>query len=129
MTSGASPIHVFLADHSTAIRERVGALLAAQGMRVAGEDGTRDGCIAAILSAHPDVVVLDVHLEGGTGLQVLQAVLPLEPGVAFVVFSNDVGPAYRSRYLAAGAASFLDKSSEFDQLAQAVQSACRRQLH
>lgn len=128
MTSGAAPIHVFLADDSPAIRERIGALLAAQGMRISGEDGTPQGCIEAILATHPDVVVLDVQLEGGTGLQVLKAVKPRDPGVAFVVFSNNAAPAYRNRYLAAGAVSFLDKSSEFDQLAPAVQSACGRPL-
>lgn len=129
MTSGAAPIHVFLADDSPAIRERIGALLVAQGMRVAGEDGTPQGCIDAILATHPDVVVLDVQLEGGTGLQVLKAVKPREPDIAFVVFSNNAAPAYRSRYLAAGAAGFLDKSSEFDQLVGAVRSACARPLH
>lgn len=128
MTSAAAPIQVFLADDSTAIRQRVAALLAARGMRVAGEHGTPQGCIAAILAVHPDVVVLDVQLEGGSGLQVLRAVRRNDPAVAFVVFSNNAGVAYRSRYLAAGATSFLDKSTEFAQLAQAVQSACGRPL-
>lgn len=128
MPLSASPLRVFLADDSAAIRERVGALLSAQGMRVAGEAGTPQGCIEAILAVRPDVVVLDVQLEGGAGLQVLDAVKPAEPAVAFVVFSNNSGPAYRSRYLAAGAVSFLDKSTEFDQLVGAVRSACRRQL-
>lgn len=128
MTAGAPPIRVVLADDSTAIRQRVGALLAAQGMQIAGEHGTPQGCIATILAVHPDVVVLDVQLDGGNGLQVLHAVKQTKPGVAFVVFSNNAGPAYRSRYLAAGASSFLDKSTEFDQLVQAVQAACGQPL-
>jgi two-component system response regulator DesR len=129
MTSGNLPIHVFLADDSAVIRKRVNALLEAEGMQVTGEAGTPQGCIAAILATHPDVVVLDVQLEGGSGLQVLKAVRPVDPTVAFVVFSNNAGPVYRARYLAEGAAGFLDKSSEFDQLAHAVQSACRRPVH
>lgn len=128
MNLSASPIQVFLADDSAAIRERVDTLLSAQGMHIAGENGTPQGCIDAILAVQPDVVVLDVQLEGGAGLQVLNAVKSAVPGVAFVVFSNNSGPAYRSRYLAAGAVSFLDKSTEFDQLVRAVRSACRRQL-
>jgi len=42
-----------------------------------------------------------------------------------VVFSSNSGPAYRKRYLHAGALRFLDKSSEFDQLAQAVVHAAQ----
>ena len=122
-------IKVFLADDSQQIRERVNALLATARMDVVGEAATPATCIAGILDSHPDVVVLDVQLEGGTGLQVLQAVRSADPQVAFVVFSNNSAPAYRKRYLGEGAVRFLDKSSEFDQLAQAVATAGRRAFH
>lgn len=116
-------LKVFLADDSQAIRERVGSLLGASAMAVVGEGATPQACIEGILAAHPDVVVLDVQLAGGTGLQVLQAVRCADPAVAFVVFSNNSAPAYRRRYLGEGAASFLDKSTESDRLPQAVASA------
>jgi DNA-binding NarL/FixJ family response regulator len=119
-------IKVFLADDSSQIRERVNTLLSTARMNVIGEATTPASCIDGILSSHPDVVVLDVQLEGGTGLQVLKAVKSADPEVAFVVFSNNSGPAYRKRYLGEGAVRFLDKSTEFDQLAQAVATAGRR---
>ncbi len=119
-------IKVFLADDSVLIRQRVNALLATAQMNIVGEGATPDTCIEGILRSHPDVVVLDVQLEGGSGLQVLKAVKSADPEVAFVVFSNNSGPAYRKRYLGEGAVRFLDKSSEFDQLAQAVATAGRR---
>ena len=75
------------------------------------------------------MVVLDHQLQGGTGLQVLKAVRGSEPDIAFVVFSNNAAPAYRKRDRADGAATFLAKSSEFDQLAPAVAAAGRRAVH
>ena len=42
---------------------------------------------------------------------------------AFIVFSNNAAPAYRKRYLGEGAQRFLDKTTEFDQLAAAVARA------
>lgn len=111
---------VFLADDSSLIRERVVALLAANGMVVVGQASTPAGSIDGILSARPNVVVLDVQLDGGSGLEVLRAVRAAAPQIAVVVFSNAASPAYRKRYLSDGAAGFLDKSTEFDQLAQAV---------
>ena len=122
-------IKVFLADDSRQIRQRVNALLATAHMDVVGEAATPGTCIAGILDSHPDVVVLDVQLEGGTGLEVLKAVRSADPAVAFVVFSNNSAPAYRKRYLGEGAVRFLDKSTEFDQLAQAVATAGRRPVH
>jgi len=117
-------IKVFLADDSPAIRERVNVLLAGARMVVVGVAGTPQACIAGILAAQPDVVVLDVQLEGGSGLEVLQAVRRAAPGIAFVVFSNNAGPAYRKRYLGEGAARFLDKSADFNELAPALAAAC-----
>ncbi|HWI78888.1 MAG TPA: response regulator transcription factor [Ramlibacter sp.] len=124
--SSSHPVRVFLADDSSVIRERVNDLLAAADMDVVGEAGTPRDCIERILVLRPDVVVLDVQLEGGSGLQVLQAVRGIEPAVCFVVFSNNAVEAYRKRYLNAGAALFLDKSREFARLAQAVGTVASR---
>lgn len=116
----ATPLRVFLADDSGAIRARVAQLLSGREMAVVGEGATPQACIDGILASHPDVVVLDVQLEGGTGLQVLRAVREAEPAIEFVVLSNSASEPYRRRYLGAGARRFLDKSSEFDQLAAAL---------
>jgi DNA-binding NarL/FixJ family response regulator len=120
MSSPHAISKVFLADDSALIRERIASMLEARGMTIVGQAGTPQGAIDGILAARPDAVVLDVQLEGGSGLAVLRAVRQAAPAVGFVVFSNNAGPAYRKRYLAEGAFRFLDKSTEFDQLAQAV---------
>jgi two-component system response regulator DesR len=126
MPQSHEPVRVFLADDSALIRERVAAMLAARAMAIVGHAETPQGSIDGILAARPDVVVLDVQLEGGSGLQVLRAVREAAPGIAFVVFSNNSGPAYRKRYLGEGALRFLDKSTEFDQLVPAVENASER---
>ena len=129
MHPSTSTVKVFLADDSAAIRSRVADMLAARQMTIVGQAETPQGSIDGILAAHPDVVVLDVQLEGGSGLQVLRAVRKEAPDIHFVVFSNNAGPAYRKRYLVEGADRFLDKSAEFDQLAQAVVTASQHTSH
>jgi DNA-binding NarL/FixJ family response regulator len=121
-----SAIKVFLADDSVLIRERVRTLLSARDIAVVGQAQTVHGSIDGILSTRPDVVVLDAQLDGGSGLQVMQAVGQTAPDIAFVVFSNNSGSAYRTRYLSDGAYWFLDKSTEFDQLAQTVMDAAEQ---
>ena len=124
--TAATPVKVFIAEDSALIRERVAALLAAEAMDVVGHAPSPRDSIAGILAARPDVVVLDVQLEGGSGLEVLRAVRGTDPGIAFVVFSNNAAPAYRKRYLGEGAQRFLDKTAEFDQLVDAVEHASHR---
>jgi len=67
--------------------------------------------------------MLDVQLQGGSGLQVLRGVLQRQTRTVFVVLTNNSLPAYRQRYLNEGAQRFLDKSTEFDQLVNAVEQA------
>lgn len=122
MRHTASPIRVFLADDSALSRSRVAAVLLAQGMVIAGQAETPEAAVAGILATRPDVTVLDVQFEKGSGMQVLEAVRKAARDIPFIVLSNHAEPAYRARYLAAGAACFLDKHAEFYQLASHVQA-------
>jgi DNA-binding NarL/FixJ family response regulator len=120
-----SPRHlpqVFIVDNSPSIRERIVLLLQANDMRIVGQAATSMDAIQGILSGRPDVAVLDVQLGNGSGLQVMRAV-KAKVGTAFVIFSHNNNPVYRRRYLEEGAVRFLDKSTDVDQLAQAVQQA------
>ena len=121
----AKPVRVFLAEDSIPVRTRIAAALGESGITVVGGSGAPQDCIQRILQAQPDVVVLDVQLEGGSGLDVLRAVHGAAPRIGFVVFSNCADPAYRKRYLGAGASSFIDKTSHFTDLSQAVFAAAR----
>jgi DNA-binding NarL/FixJ family response regulator len=129
MDQHPSPIKVFLAEDSAPIRRRLAQMLRDKGMAVTGQAQTPAQCINNILADPPDVVVLDIQLEGGAGMEVLNAVRDAAPGIAFVVLSNNSGTGYRERYLSAGAYRFLDKSTEFDQLALAVEDASKALRH
>jgi DNA-binding NarL/FixJ family response regulator len=123
MAHTPDPVKVFLCEDSLPMRSRIAGILDASAIAVVGGAAAPQECIDGILRSQPDVVVLDVHLEGGSGLDVLKAVHVAAPGIAFVVFSNSCGPAYLKRYLLEGASSFLDKATQFTQFAQAVAAA------
>jgi DNA-binding NarL/FixJ family response regulator len=71
-------------------------------------------------------VVLDVELQDGTGLQVLDRVRTISTDTHFVVCTNCIGGPYRQRYLATGARALLDKSTDCDQLPAAITAVRRR---
>ena len=120
MDQPQSPTKVYLVDDSIPVRERVAQMLRERAIDVVGQAGAPQAAIDGILATQPDVVVLDIQLQGGTGLEVLRAVRLAAPQIAFVVLSNNSGPAYRKIYRIEGAQRFLDKNAEFDQLAQTV---------
>lgn len=129
MTQGNHSTRVFVADDSAAIRCRIAVLLDSPDTAIVGEGETPGYCIDAILALRPDVVVLDVQLRGGSGLEVLRAVRGAAPDVSFVVFTNNTASGYRERYLMEGALRFLDKTTECEALAQAVAQAAKSLRH
>ena len=97
--------------------ELIGAI---EGMSVIGEADSPTEAIAGIRKTRPDCVVLDYRLIGGTAVDVLRAVHPGFPEIAFVVLTNHPTAQYRRVCMEAGASWFLDKSTEFGKLEEVV---------
>lgn len=113
------PVHcnVFIVDDSAPVRSRLADLLAGSAsLRLAGEAATAGEAIAGILRTLPDAVLLDLNLMGHTGLEVLRAVRRAHPEVVFVVLTNRSAPQYRRASAEAGAAYFLDKSTDIERV-------------
>ena len=113
----AHTTNVYIVDDSPAIRARLNDLLSRlEGVRVVGEASGAAQAVTDILAMRPDSVLLDLNLAGTSGMQVLRTVHPQRPEIAFVVLTNHSEPQYRRACERAGAAYFLDKSSEFDRV-------------
>jgi DNA-binding NarL/FixJ family response regulator len=109
--------HIYIVDDSTAIRSRLHEMLdRLDGVRVVGEAAAASQAVAEILSLRPHSVLLDLNLEGSSGMQVLRAIHSQAPDIVFVVLTNHAEPQYRRACERAGAAYFLDKSTEFDRV-------------
>lgn len=112
---------VYIVDDSAAIRARLNEMLAGMDrVRVVGEAASAREAVAGILRSRPDSVLLDLNLMGRTGIDVLRTVRPQAPEIVFVVLTNHAEPQYRRVCAEAGAAYFLDKSSEFDRVREVV---------
>ena len=121
--------NVFIVDDSASIRSRLAEMLARlDGVTVVGEAATATEAIAGILRLKPNAVLLDLNLMGRTGIDVLRAVHPREPGIVFVVLTNHAEPQYRTACTKAGAAYFLDKSCDFDRVPDVI-AAITATLH
>lgn len=109
--------HVYIVDDSVWIRVRLAeALSRMPDVMIVGEAATASEAVAGILRTRPDSVVLDLNLMGRTGLDVMRAVHPREPGIVFVVLTNHSESQYRDACMEAGARYFLDKSQDFDRV-------------
>ncbi len=115
----AAPIRVVLVDDHRMFRSGVRAELGG-AVDVVGEAEDVDGAVAVITATAPDVVLLDVHLPGGGGRAVLQALVPLLPDVRFLALSVSDAPEDVIGVIRSGARGYVTKSITGPELADAV---------
>ena len=111
------PIKVFIADDSLVVREHLVTMLdELPRIVIVGQAENVAEAINGILELRPDIVILDIRMPGGSGIDVLQTIKQNKPVPVVIVLTNYPYPAYRQKCLQAGADFFLDKSTEFDQI-------------
>ena len=109
-------ITVFIADDSRIVREHLVTMLDELAVDIVGQAENVADAISAIRQSQPDIVILDIRMPGGSGIDVLQAITQDEAPPIIIILTNYPYPAYRQKCLQAGADFFLDKSTEFEQI-------------
>lgn len=117
-------IRVFVADDHTVVREGLARVLdVTPGMVFVGAaEGTRE-ILQQVRDCDWDVLILDLSLPGGGGLEVLRQLQTLRPDIRTVVYSMHPEQQYGARVLQMGAAAYLCKSRSLDELIEAIRRA------
>ena len=119
---------VFIADDSRVVVERLAGLLdEVPGARLVGQAGNVPAAVNGIQKMKPDAVILDLHMPGGSGLDVLRAIRCDHPDLYVLICTNYPYAEYREECLAAGANLFLDKSADFEKIPSILRELAQRE--
>lgn len=114
-------MQVFVVEDSPMVRQRLEALLGSvPGTEIVGRAAAAEDAIRDILTLRPDLVVLDVQLEEGSGFDVLRELHARAPELDVVMLSNYSSYPYRQIAERFGARAFFDKSREFERVREVV---------
>jgi DNA-binding NarL/FixJ family response regulator len=128
-------VRVFVVDDHTVVRRGLRAYLEmVDDMEVVGE--ATDGQealerIAALIGAGqpPDVVLMDLLMPGMDGVTATAAITQRHPAMAVVAMTSFTQADLVHGALQAGAAGYLLKDAEADEVAAAIRAACRGEVH
>jgi DNA-binding NarL/FixJ family response regulator len=110
-------MNVFIVEDSEAMRESLRSMLSEfHDVRIAGYAADETGAIKQINVLLPDVVVLDLNLQSGTGVAVLKNVKKHHPEIKVMVLTNCNDELYVDACKRANADYFFDKSFQFMQV-------------
>ena len=112
---------VLVVDDSATVRDRLVEILSAlEGVQQVDTASRALEARHAIQSARPDLVVLEIHMPGGSGIEVLDALRADRRRVLTIVLTNDPAPQWRAASMSAGADFFFDKSVEFQEAVDVI---------
>jgi len=116
-------MRVLIADDSNLLADRLMAALAEEsGIEIVGRVSTAAQASEAIRKLKPEVVILDICMPGGSGMDVLERMQGDHSDPVVIVFTNYGQPQYRKKCLESGAAFFLDKSAEFGEVVEVLRN-------
>ncbi len=118
--AGCAGRRVLVIDDDDGVRSACVATLRSRGYEVAEADRVASG-LAAFAECPPDIVVLDLKLPDGAGLDVLKEIQRRAPGTPALMISGFGSVSSAVDALRAGAADFLEKPFTADRLVAAVE--------
>jgi two-component system response regulator NreC len=126
----AEPITIVLADDHAVVRAGLRMLLdATVGVRVVGEAGDFPSAVACVEAHRPAVLVLDLGMPGGTGMETIATLTESNPETAIVVLTMQDDPAFARGALSRGARGYVLKEAADDELLEAIGAAARGETY
>ena len=115
--SNSSSLRVLLAEDSALLAARLSELIRRlPDVELVGTVDSETDTLSQVVSATPDVLILDLHLRSGSGFGVLRALTARGRRPKIVILTNFGLPEYRREAEAFGVDAFLDKSRDYFRL-------------
>jgi NarL family two-component system response regulator LiaR len=121
-------IKVLLVDDHEMVRIGLAAVLGTEeGIEVVGEASSGAEGIRLALQYKPDIVLMDLVMEGMDGIEATRRLLQLYPECKVIVLTSFLDDDKMYPVIEAGAFSYLLKTSRASEIAQAIRSAAKGQ--
>jgi len=121
-------IRVLIVDDHPFVRLGVATLLAqADGIAVVGECSDGSEVLDVAITVDPDVVLMDIHMPGTSGLDATRALLKTRPTVRVLMFTASMVAGHIEEAASAGAVGYLFKGGDAQALLIAVRAVAAGQ--
>ena len=125
-----NPIRILLADDHHLVRAGIRSLLESlPGIEVVAETGDGREAIALVRTHRPNLVLMDITMDGMNGLDATALLLKEFPQLRVIILSMHANEEYVRQALQAGAAAYLLKDAATAELELAVRAVAQGQTY
>jgi DNA-binding NarL/FixJ family response regulator len=120
---------ILLIDDHALIRDGIKSAISALGFESIFEAATRSEAFAQMAHKNPDVIVVDLNLPDGHGLEIVQWARKHSETIAIVILSLNADTQMIKAAGAAGASAYISKSAPISELVAAIEIALKSPLY
>ena len=121
---------VFLVDDHPLVREWLASMISVEaGLEVCGQAGEAAAALAVVPEAKPDIMVVDLSMPRGSGLELLEDMHAQYPEVRLLVLSMHDESSVAERALRAGASGYAVKSEPGPAIIKAIRTVLQGKLY
>jgi len=121
-------LKIFIVDDAMPIVDRLTNLLSGiSNVKIVGIANNASKAIDYISKSNPDVVILDIHMPDGNGIEILRRIKKEMSSTTVIMLTNYSETVYRTVCKIEGADFFLDKSIEFEKIPGICRSLAEKQ--
>jgi DNA-binding NarL/FixJ family response regulator len=113
------PKLVIIDDHE-ALREGLEVLLGQEGMEVVGVAGTVAAGVDVVDDMEPDIVIVDIRLPDGSGIDLTKTLLGRRPDLGVILYTGDSDADLLYEGLDSGARGYALKAGSMEELLAAI---------
>lgn len=124
------PIRIVIADDHRILRAGLKTLLGTDAeLDVVGEATSFEESISEVSRLQPDILIMDIGMPGGEGLEALPLLLSASPHTRVLVLTMHEDGALVQAYLRAGAAGYIVKRAAESELIDAIHAVQRGMIY
>jgi DNA-binding NarL/FixJ family response regulator len=130
MMTVAERTRVFIVDDHPIVRQGLAQMINQEAdLTVCGEAEEAQVALQAVAELHPDLVLVDLSLKGGSGLELIKALRARQNTLPVLVVSMHDESLYVERALRAGARGYIMKHEATDIMMNAIRRVLRGEIY
>jgi DNA-binding NarL/FixJ family response regulator len=124
-----SKIRVYIADDQVLLLRGLASMIRGErDLKLCGETSNCTSAIEEVCELRPDVVIMELSIGGGRGIELIENIKAIDPGIGVVVLSRLEEGLHALSALKAGAGAYITKQSPPSKVLDAIRKVCDGQM-